>query len=200
MQFKIRNITIKISFTLFIPLLIFIISNKTDLLIKILLCTFIHEITHLIIIFIFGGSISYIELGLSGGNIKRIDILPCKKEALIHLSAPIINLLLGLLILHFKGNSNLFSLINIFIGLFNILPFESFDGGIGLYYILKTHYSEKICHNILFFFSVVTISFLLVICFILYSDNKLNVYLFIMIVYLIFVLFFNNNKHINNCK
>lgn len=173
MQFKFKNIKITISFTFFALIILLVIFNKNDFLYFTCFFAIIHELGHLFTLNKFGVKICELKISLFGANIKtesfkRISI---KKEIIILLSGPLINLCLSAvlyfvnLIIENIDFNNLIS-INLGLGIFNLLPFYNFDGGKIIEILLKSKLNEKISETI-----VSCLSFAVLIPFTLFSVN-----------------------------
>ena len=173
MQFKFKNIKITVSFTFFALIILLVIFNKNDFLYFTCFFAIIHELGHLFSLNKFGVKICELKISLSGANIKtesfkRISI---KKEIIILLSGPLINLCLSAvlyfvnLIIENIDFNNLIS-INLGLGIFNLLPFYNFDGGKIIEILLKSKLNEKISETI-----VSCISFAILVPFTLFSVN-----------------------------
>ncbi len=173
MQFKFKNIKITVSFTFFALIILLVIFNKNDFLYFTCFFAIIHELGHLFTLNKFGVKICELKISLFGANIKtesfkRISI---KKEIIILLSGPLINLCLSAvlyfvnLIIENIDFNNLIS-INLGLGIFNLLPFNNFDGGKIIEILLKSKLNEKISETI-----VSCISFAVLIPLILFSVN-----------------------------
>ena len=173
MQFKFKNIKITVSFTFFALIILLVIFNKNDFLYFTCFFAIIHELGHLFTLNKFGVKICELKISLFGANIKtesfkRISI---KKEIIILLSGPLINLCLSAvlyfvnLIIENIDFNNLIS-INLGLGIFNLLPFYNFDGGKIIEILLKSKLNEKISKTI-----VSCISFAILVPFTLFSVN-----------------------------
>ncbi len=186
MRFNINNISVKISFSFFALILFFLITDKITFYLITLASAFFHEIIHIVFICLFGGSISEISVTLLGGNIKRNNY-QCNylQEAIINISAPVGNLILALF---FSKYIHVFH-INLVLGIFNILPFYTFDGGHFIKNILCLFIREKAADRILTVVSVViTVCFAFLGIYIyLYSNNislvVFSVYCFVSILF-----------------
>ena len=95
MQFKIKSIKIKISFSFLLFFLIFALNDSLDVYLKALFTSILHEAVHIIFIYFFKDGINEIKFNLLGGEIKKADkkILSNNKEAVVNLSAPVFNII-----------------------------------------------------------------------------------------------------------
>ena len=199
MRFKIKNTDVKISFSFFAIFLLSLVSDTFNIYLFSFIASLIHEFVHVVFILLFGAKISTISLTLFGGNIKRntTKIINNPKEAVISFSAPVTNIVIGVVSLFITREASIFAIVNLFIGVFNILPFYSFDGGRGLYYLITIKFSDNVANVILNITSItvtVVFSFISVFSFINYNKNYL---LLILCVYMIFSIIVGLKEQFN---
>lgn len=180
MRFNILNTEVYISFTFLGILVLMVVDGNAYTYIVALCSSILHELIHVLTIIIFHGKIYRVSLSIFGGNIYRdADSVDYFKEAIINLSAPITNLVIG--VVSIVLSYDYIGYINIFIGTFNICPFYNFDGGRGLENLLKMEFDLNFCERIIFVTSIVTT--LVFSVFIFYLDDTGNVsYSFILII------------------
>lgn len=199
MQFKVKDTDVKISFTFLAAYLIFISFSNGKIFIYSLIFSLLHEIIHILFIYAFKGRISSICFNASGGNITRDStiILSNAKEAVISISAPLFNLLLGAFFLLFL-KKEIMGYINLILGFFNILPFFSFDGGRFLYYLLQKRINHKSLQAFLTVTSLfVTITISTLSCYIFFNIKK-NLLIIFLSVLMLFSLIINTFKEFSN--
>ncbi len=191
MEFKIFNTDVKLSFTFLSLFLVFIIFDKQDVFLSTFLAAAIHELTHILFTYIFKMNIKNIEISIFGGNIKRErgKSASYTEEAIINLSAPVMNIIIGALLYLISKKQNHLSISNLILGTFNLLPFYSFDGGKGLELLLKIKLSEKTVNKIIVIMSVLITFFVGVISVLIFLNNH-NFSLFIICGYMILTLLF----------
>jgi len=173
MQFNFKNIKITISFTFFALIILLVIFNKNDFLYLSCFFAIIHELGHLFFLNKFGVKICELKISLFGANIKTESFkkISIKKDVIVLLSGPLVNLIFSAvlyfvnLIIKNVDLSNLI-LINLGLGIFNLLPFYNFDGGKIIEILLKSKFNEKIAETI-----VSCISFAILVPFTLFSVN-----------------------------
>lgn len=187
MRFKVKNTDVKISFSFFAVFLLSLVSDTFNIYLLSFIASLIHEFIHVVFILLFGAQIPEFSLTLFGGNIQRnaTKIISNTKEAIISFSAPVTNIVIGVVSLSIVRQASIFAVVNLFIGIFNILPFCNFDGGRGLYYLITIKFSDNTANTILSFTSItvtVVFSFISVFVFINYNKNYL---LLILSVYMI---------------
>ncbi len=195
MRLKINSFYIYFSFPALAVVSLIVISNfYTDYLLC-LCAVIIHELGHLSAMFILGLKPESISIELF--NIKINDNLRYKNSLLIDLivtvAGPLLNLLFFLIFLNISGK---FSGVNLFIGLFNLLPAASLDGGQILFLILSNYLRRELSAKIV---DIITIIIALPVFFfgilvLLYS--KYNFSLLVIGIYLILSLFYREEKYV----
>ncbi len=199
MQFKIKNTVYEISFTFFALVLFLLTLNKRASLILVFFFALLHEAVHLIFIYLFSVAPKKVSFTLFGANILR-DFKSsgsCASEIAINLSAPLFNLIIGLLIplianhfIEYRAILLNISEINIVLGAFNLLPFYNFDGGNALKLILSNYFDERISEAVVTGFSVViTIAFSFFSVYIFFNYEH-NISLVLISVYMVFAVIF----------
>ena len=148
MRFKLGRTEVSVSFSFFALLLLSATTRSSEIIRLSLITSLLHECIHLIFILLFCGKIKSVRFSFMGGEIKRGDIsLTATKEAVISLSAPVTNLLIGagLYVLNVYEH---FAIVNLIIGAFNLIPYEGFDGGRALKCLLEGRVNEKTANNV----------------------------------------------------
>lgn len=171
MQFKIKNTEIKISFTFFALILLLIIFQKTEYLIISLASAVFHEAGHLAALMCFKIEILEFKISIFGANIK-INVkkqINYFKDILISFSGPLVNLIISVFSyafynIYFKKVFFDISIVNLVLALFNLMPFNAFDGGKILQIILKQKFSDSTAEK-----AVTIISLLILIPFTWFS-------------------------------
>ncbi len=190
MQFKIKNISVKISFSFLALILYFIITDNIKIYLITLLCATLHECVHIITIYLFKGNIKSVNFTLLGGNIKRDSsgLNSNIQEAIVNISAPLFNVFSGLIASILPYDFECFSEVSLTIGLFNLLPFYDFDGGHFLYNILLHFTSERKANIVTKAISVIvalTFSAVSVYIFVFYQNN---LFLLIFSLYMLLII------------
>ena len=110
-------------FVLFLCGLLYL--DKWGLFPMFLLAAFCHELGHAIACTIAGAPITHVRLGMTGAIIK-LPPMSYSAECLCALAGPLTNLILCLALLRFFP---IFSLLNLFLAFYNLLPIPPLDGG-----------------------------------------------------------------------
>ncbi len=190
MKFKIGKTRVSISFSFFALILLSCVWNNSRIFIISLVVSMLHELVHLTFIIIFGARLSEIRFSVAGGEIVRDDdVLTSCKEAIISLSAPILNIITGGALLLFNPES-LWGAVNLVIGVFNLLPYETFDGGRGMRFLLQGRISDTTLNVITAFFSFVVCFFFLAINALLIKNNSGNIFFLGISLFLLILLVF----------
>lgn len=156
MQFKVKKTSVKISFSFLALVLLFLVTEKFKICLISLLCSLLHEAAHITAIVLLGGEISSVSLSVLGGNISRKNTkaLSLFSESIICICAPIVNILLYLIFINYRKYT-LFAQINLVIGIFNLLPFYSFDGGEFLKLLLTALVNDSFAKKLIYICSVI---------------------------------------------
>ena len=173
MQFKIKDIKVRISFTFFALVLLLVIFRKNDFLYLTCFFAVFHEMGHLFALRNFGVIITDFEISFLGANIKTENFKKIKpaEEIKILFAGPFVNLLIlnVFILLNCFYEKELFTkicLINLCLFIFNMLPFYNFDGGKIIEILLKCKFREKTSDVL-----ITCISFIILIPFIWFSIN-----------------------------
>ncbi len=126
MKFVIFGTKITVSFLFLATVTVIFLIDKSGLLTPMAIAIVMHETAHLVSMQLLGCQPKEINLIPGGIEIVRSFSLKKNNEIIISFSGPFINILLFLIF--FRYNLE-FSLINLCIGIFNLLPLSFLDGG-----------------------------------------------------------------------
>lgn len=162
---KVRNFPIYISLDILIPLMLFSLLGKAEIIITALIFSFLHELSHLAAAKILKYSPDRISVNMFGEvlHLKDVRILP-EHEIIIHIAGPVFNLTAALLMLILYSEGLMTSwgevmLINAVLGLYNLLPFYPLDGGKIVFVYLKYFMDEETAGKLIFGFAKVFLIF-----------------------------------------
>ncbi len=162
-----------ISFPFALLMALLLCCDRTGVILASLLSVFFHELGHLAMLFILKMPPRRVNFRLCGIEIVE-SRLYCGywAQLLVAAAGPIINILLGLLLLPLSYITffGIMSASNFVIGVFNLLPLSQFDGGEILYCIMSCYMAEKRCKIISRVIDVILILLLI----------ALGVYIFLM--------------------
>lgn len=175
MKFQLFDIEFKIEYSLFIILLIALFAKNDDLLYLILFSS-LHEVGHVLSLYLLGGKAEKITFAYYGIGMVRRGNLNFLSEIIFLLSGIVINSLF--VIFNFQRK------INFCLLLINILPIYPLDAGRCVKLILDRVFDINISYKLYFSFSV--ICFVALLIFSLYVRNfnliLICVYLFFQII------------------
>lgn len=135
MKLRLFGVKIVISLPFTVMLSAMILLDKTGLLSAAFLAALVHEAWHIIAMYICGVKPSAVYFYVGAVEIVRSCKLVSKfKEVMISLSGPMINIIIGLLLLSLYGvlhNTVLinYGIVQLTMGAFNLLPVRGLDGG-----------------------------------------------------------------------
>ncbi len=148
-----QKLKIKLTFSGFLMLVALFITHSYISLAAIIAAT-LHEAGHLIAAKLCKIPIKELKLGIFGAALSISDEFKSyKKEIILSVSGPLINLI-SVLILYpiFKnsdGFANLFLAASLFLGFLNLMPIYDFDGGRALFCTVSYFFSPDIAIKVL---------------------------------------------------
>ena len=200
MKLKILGVDISVSYTFLCMIALCIILDIFSGFVMCALAVIVHEAGHVFMMNFFGYrpesiKISPFEISIKdNGRAHRRD----KENFLIILFGPLNNficvILLFLLYLCSGLNVLQFMWANISLGLFNLLPVMSLDGGQLIYLLLSRRFDCRVaqrCVNLLTFIAIFPIA---VLGFLVLFNSQYNFSLLFVCLYLILSLIFKNNR------
>lgn len=183
LEFCVKGYKIKLSFSFFAVLAVLFFIGDNFSVITALLCCFIHEFGHMIMMYKFSVPIN--EVTLYGGGIKlKIEqnrLYSKKSEIYVLLAGAGINIMCFFI---FKGILTQFAYTSLILGLFNLLPYKYFDGG----RVLKLIFEDSVSIAMNSAYKVIrTILVLITICAIILMIYKgvTNFSLLITLIYIV---------------
>lgn len=105
-----------------------------------LISVLLHELAHLVAMYLLGCRPTEIKLIPSQVVIVRDVSLKCRNEILISFSGPLLNLILFFIFYFFLPE---FAVINLLFGVFNLLPLKGVDGGEIVEVLISAFFGEK---------------------------------------------------------
>ena len=195
MRFKLGNCVFEISFSFLALVLLFLTGLNNRYIIFVFLFALLHESVHLICICLLTSAPKKVSLTLFGAEILRdtASNINYNWEIVINLSAPLFNLCIGIMMLIFQSKNTFLTEIaevNIFLGVFNLIPFHNFDGGNALRCFLLKFIYEETTEKIMLVISVLVVTiFSFVTVFVFLNLNK-NYSLVLICIYMILSIIF----------
>lgn len=194
MKLKIHNTRLQISYTLICLCSICLITNTFKGFVICFISVLIHETGHLIPIAVFGKfphtiKISLFEINISDDSRNQRTLI---QNLVIIFFGPFANficfLIFYLLYLFCNDIFLSFSMVNLFLGLFNMLPVLSLDGGQILYLLLSRKIEDSKAQKAVNILTFIFIFPLAVLGFMLLLQTKYNFSLLAVCIYLILSL------------
>lgn len=201
MKFRIHKTEIIISYLIICIASVCIIAGAFDSFLCCLFAIIIHEAGHITTMCIFAYppekiKISLFEISISDGKRQERNFI---QNFLIIFFGPFSNFICFILfyLLYLIGNDFFLypAAANLSVGLFNILPVMSLDGGQLLYLIFSRFLSEAVSQNIVNVITFIIIFPLAFFGFILLFNSKYNFSLLIVCTYLVLSLICRNNRY-----
>lgn len=155
------------------------------------LASFFHEAGHLISLILLKQRVDEVKFSVFDIKIKSSHYLNLKKELIIILSGVTFNFLL---FIFFYRIIPLFALANLFIGIFNILPVSTLDGGQAIFLLLCRFISEKKSVIIINILTIIVSIPVFTIGIIILLNTKYNFSFLLLGIYLMLTVV--NNKEI----
>ena len=190
MKFKIGKTRFSISFSFFALILLSCVWNDNRIFLISLVVSLIHELVHLAFMITLGARLPEIRFSVAGGEIVRgNDVLTNGKEAIISLSAPVFNIISGGVLLLLNPES-LLGAVSLVIGVFNLLPYDTFDGGRGMRFLLQGRLKNTTISIITAILSFAVCFSFLAINALLIKNNSGNIFFLGMSLFLLILLVF----------
>ncbi len=202
MCFKIFGCNITVSFLFLCFITSLMLFDNSGIIKWGVFAAFIHEAGHIVAMLYKNIKPEGIRLGLfdiSIINNKKFNYINFKDEVIILISGSLANLVV-LIICCFIGLAvdNDICLIlmqeNLFLGLMNLLPIESLDGGDLLYIIISEKLNVVVAKRVLHLISFIILIPLMSIGFLILFKSKYNFSLLLVSFYLVTVILEKNNK------
>lgn len=141
MRFRVFGTEIYISFLFAALIALMLATDRTGMALPALFAVFMHEMGHLFCMWITDCAPKAVRLIPASVQIRTSIGVSYKRDIAVALCGPLVNFLLfGILYFNYAAFSNetvlYYSLLNLIIGLFNMLPVRGLDGGTILYSLL----------------------------------------------------------------
>ncbi|MDY3829220.1 MAG: M50 family metallopeptidase [Clostridium sp.] len=142
----------------------------------------IHEVSHIIVAKIYGLKVSSLKINVVGSrsDIYDIDNLAYIKRMIVYLVGPLVNLFLGLIFFVLMKYTNITFfyeayIINLGLGIFNLIPAYPLDGSRILEILLEIKVLYKTSKKIVVIFSFIVVILLLMIFMFSIYIHKINI-------------------------
>jgi len=190
MKFRLFGTQIYISFLFTAVIAIMLATDRTGLALPSLFAVFMHEMGHLFCMWALDTSPKSIRLIPASVQITRSIGSSYKKDIAVALCGPIVNFVLFLSLyfnyLAFGNKATLYyALLNLIIGVFNMLPVKGLDGGTVLYSVLVKRMDCNKAAIVLRFVTLIMALAALALAVVLTVKGKMNLSVYIISIYLI---------------
>lgn len=143
MRLKLFGTNIYVSFLFAALIALLLATDRTGLAVPTLFAVFVHETGHLFAMWVLDCAPKSIKLIPAGIQITRSPFERYKKDVAVALVGPLVNLVIFITLyinyLCFKNEITLiYALINLIVGVFNLLPVKGLDGGTILYSLVAS--------------------------------------------------------------
>ncbi len=184
----------KINFSFAILITLMLLLSDESIVIACFISSLLHEMGHLLFLYIFGEAPSEVAFGAFGIRIERRNnkLLSYKKEAIVALGGILVNILIAIFsfFYYYICNSDLAiktALVNLLIAGVNAIPVSVLDMGRALECLLSCFYSNEKVTMILNYISFVTVGFSLLFTVVYTIILGVNLSLIAVTVYLFIV-------------
>ncbi len=189
MKFKLLNTEIYVSFLFVAVVTLMLATDKTGLALPVILAVAMHESGHLFAMWLLESAPKSIRLIPASVQITRSINGKYKNDILIAVAGPVVNLVLfGTLyvnFLAFKSETVLYySLINLIVGAFNLLPVTGLDGGTALFSLLAKKYDINKALLVLRIITLILATAVTFLAVTLTIRGQLNISVYIVAIYL----------------
>ncbi len=190
MRFKLFGTEIYISVLFGALITVMLLFDKTGIILPLLFAVFMHETGHLFMMWLRGAAPRKIKLIPASVQITKAFTAGYKNDIIILLSGPFVNFLLfGVFYYNYLCYENItalyIALLNLIIGVFNLLPIKGLDGGSILYIVLSNRIGVNKAEITLNFISIFWGIVLIFAAVVLTVKGRFNLSLYIMGIYLL---------------
>lgn len=195
LRFRIGDCQVCISASFFVLITFVLIISDGEIVIISLLSAFLHELGHITAMRMLGDKIRLLSFSATGIRLDkdREKTVSYGSEIVISLAGVAVNffLCLSFVLIYIMTQDILFrniSLINLLVGIFNLMPVEALDGARALYYCLLKKISEEKANRIIIIVSIITVIVMMICAVAITLYSRTNLSLIIVIIYLLILL------------
>ena len=188
MRFKLFGTEIYVSFLFAAVITVMLATDRTGLVLPALFAVFMHEIGHLFAMWV--AECAPKQIRLIPASVQIVRGLPKRKggELTVALCGPAANIILFItLYINYASFGNetslYYALLNLVIGVFNLLPMNGLDGGTVLYLMLCRKHEIYRAALIMRIITAVSAAAVLVTAVLMAINGKINISLFIIGIY-----------------
>lgn len=189
MKFKFLGTQIYVSFLFMAVITVMLATDKTGMLLPALFAIIMHESGHLFAMWVLDCAPKQIKLIPASVQITSDITSRYKTDVAVSLCGPITNLVLfGVLYFNYLSFKNevvlVYALINLIIGIFNLLPVTGLDGGTVLFSFLAKRMDYNRARVILRIITLIVAASVLFVGVMFTLRGKINVSIYIIAIYL----------------
>lgn len=197
-SFRLFKIDIHIKFMFVALITIFLLVDKTGISVIALSCCLIHEIGHIFMFFLVGYRPVSLTFDLTGICLtKPLIKLSYLKEFLVQIAGSLTNFLVFVFLCKTVNQityTSIFATTHLVVGIFNLLPLKTFDGGKILEMTLLQFFSINTSQKICTFIDFLCILILLIISMFGFFYDKRSFTLVVITIYLMITALIKLNQ------
>lgn len=180
-KFRIFNTEVGFTYGFFCAVILLVLSDVTGMFFVSYIAVILHEAGHFFVLYRLKTGVCEVTFGISGVKTVKRKILSEKETFLVAFAGPAVNLILFALYFSKLPALKYFAVVNLLIGVFNLLPVRGLDGGDITEYLLRKSVHKRVILNAI---SVLTVTVLLVFAILLTVYRYANITVLICGVYL----------------
>lgn len=192
MSFQFCGVRIEVKFLFIAVLAMLLTVDRSGVVLYAFISSAAHELAHLLAMLLFKGNVLSISFEIFGIRIVKTDSLLLHEEIITLLAGPSVNILLFFLC---SGSAlpsvSLIAAVNLAIGVFNLLPVGSLDGGMVVSLLCNHFWGSKTGNKVVFAISLIILVPLVVLGIILLVQTRTNFSLLAVSLFLLAGLLFN---------
>ena len=195
LRFKVGSCRVCISGSFFALITFILLVSESEIVLISLFSSLLHEAGHIFAMRMLGHRIKCLTFTAVGIRLDKNESTAASytDELAVSLAGVAVNMLLFLLFSAAYSYSGAelarnIAVVNLIVGMFNLLPVEALDGARALYYILLRRFSPERADKVIIYTSLVTVFLLIFSAFFLFNLSGANLSLVIAIAYLMFIL------------
>lgn len=180
MSFYVLGIKFEISYIFASLIVLYIAFDRTGMFSYLLVSIIIHELSHLLFVYIFKSKIYSVRLIIGAISIEYSDFCDKYKRIITLLMGPISNLIIAAMS-YYTMHEKMFA-VNLVIAIYNMLPIKGLDGGSILLEVLVKFIDEQKANLALTIITMIIAIFGLIACVTIFKNNLSMIIIFIYII------------------
>lgn len=195
LRFKVGTCRVCISGSFFALITFILLVSESEIVLISLFSSFLHEAGHILAMWMLGYGIKRLTFTAVGIRLDKRENTAASytDEIIVSIAGVAVNMLLCLLFFLIYGYTGTIftrnvAVVNLFVGMFNLLPVEALDGARTLYYVLLKRLTPERADRVIIYTSLITVFLMVISAFYLFYLSGANLSLVIAIAYLMFIL------------